>query len=441
MQKSIYKWKRTITAMLIVFLLFHVPVSIAIAMEYEQACDFYYQTVYDADYDTDCPEEYDAEDASEDNMKQEGAIPPQIDPFFHDVPEHAWYHTYITEIAQLNIMHGISDQNFSPQSELTRAMFVTMLYRMYLQSDNDLGDKETVIAFHDVQEDAWYYDAIIWASTHGIATGFADHTFRPHQAIGREQLIVMLYRYHIASGQPVPLTIDPNIHYFRDYSDISPWARDAVRWGVYHWILRGNHTFRVLPDNTTTRAESAAIIYRFMYPDSLPAAPQMLSCPGPEYIPAPPAPIVPEPHPTRPFDTNRERISGRTWSQSDVDLLARCILAEARGRPGFYELVMVGRTVTNRVDANRNSGGAAYRGTISGVIQQPRQFVWIRSGSVPQRYRDAAEYSLYRWAYGYDAPVNRFVRSGSDHRYLYFVGQGHTVGNFFRNGRFSDFVF
>ena len=441
MQKSIHnKYRQAIAAILVAILLFHLPISSASATEYEGTCDPYCQVIYDVDYNTDCPEEYHVAYQSEYDIEREDSIPSQIDIFFHDVPEHAWYHAYITEIVQLNIMYGTGTENFSPQSELTRAMFVTMLYRMYIQSDKNFGDRETAVHFHDVGEDGWYYDAVIWANAHGIATGFADHTFRPHQAISREQLIVMLYRYHIANGQSAPMTIDPNIHYFRDYSDISPWARDAVRWGVYHWILRGNHTFRALPGNTTTRAESAAIIYRFMNPDSLPATPQVLLYPGPEYIPAPPTP-TPEPHPTRPFETNRERISGRTWSQSDVDLLARCILAEARGRPGFYELVMVGRTVTNRVDVHRNGGGVAYRGTISGVIQQPRQFVWIRSGAVPQRYRDAAAYSLYRWAYGYDAPVNRFVRSGSDHRYLYFVGHGHTVGNFFRNGRFSNFVF
>ena len=438
MQKSIHKCRRPITAIVLVLLLLHLPVPLASTAVYEKVYDLY--DPYDTNYDTSCPEAYHSEYESENDMPQESSLSPQTDTFFHDVPEHAWYHPYITALVQLNIMDGSEGQTFSPHAPLTRAMFVTMLHRMYMQSDHYFGDQITAIHFYDVADDADYYDAVIWASTHGIVTGFSDHSFRPQQTINREQLIVMLHRYHTASGQPVSMTISPNIHYFRDYADISSWAKDATSWGVYRWILRGNHTFRVLPNNTTTRAQSAAIVYRFINPDSLPNTPQVLSCPGPEYIPAPPTPPAP-PHPTRPFDTNRQRIGGRTWAPSDVDLLARCILAEARGRPGFYELVMVGRTVTNRVDANRNSGGGAYRATISGVIQQPRQFVWIHSGAVPQRYTDAAIYSLYRWAYGYDAPVNRFVRSGSDHRYLYFVGHGHTVGNFFRNGRFSDFVF
>ena len=153
-------------------------------------------------------------------------------------------------------MNGISEDEFAPDDTLTRAMLVTILYRL---AGSPTVDENAKIVFTDVEDDQWYTDAIIWASMEGITNGVTETTFGTNDPVTREQMVTFLWRY---VGEP------ESTQSLADYPDadkISAFAEVAMRWAVENQIITGNAIngkAYIDPQGNATRAQIAIIFMR-----------------------------------------------------------------------------------------------------------------------------------------------------------------------------------
>ena len=165
-----------------------------------------------------------------------------------------WTHDGIHYCVEEGLMNGTSDTTFEPDSNTARAMLVTVLYR--LEGEPEVGE----CTFSDVPEGEWYTDAVIWAAENKIVEGY-DGRFDPTGDITREQFATILYRYAVYKGYDVTASAD--LSTFVDAEEISSWAKDAMQWAVGAGLINGKGENNLDPTGKATRAEMAAILYRF----------------------------------------------------------------------------------------------------------------------------------------------------------------------------------
>lgn len=180
---------------------------------------------------------------------------------YTDVTENDWFCDYVKYVYAEEIMGSTSttEMIFSPSKTLTRAEFSQILYRLNGAPEIDYV-KGT---FDDVNGTEWYAKAAMWAKNTGIVTGYGnDTTFAGTITITREQFVVMLQRYSAYTGHDVDQTVDLSI--YPDCNDVSGWAKDAVTWAVANGIISGNSKGELKPQGTTSRAECATMITRYM---------------------------------------------------------------------------------------------------------------------------------------------------------------------------------
>lgn len=175
---------------------------------------------------------------------------------FVDVSKTDWFYNDVKYVWQHDIMNGVSDTKFAPETKMTRAMFVTVLYR--LEGSPDVTGMATP-PFTDIgaKNFDWAYNAIVWAYNTGVTKGTSATTFAPGVAISRQEIVTMLYRYAgspAVSGSPI----------FGDSSVISSWARDAVQWAKSFGVVNGYPNGNFGPVDATTRGQMAAMIHRYM---------------------------------------------------------------------------------------------------------------------------------------------------------------------------------
>lgn len=183
--------------------------------------------------------------------------PEEPDEPFIDVDENDWFYDAVTYVYSEGMMDGVSDTQFAPNSNLTRGMVVTMLYR--------LEDEPRVTGssgFDDVASGAWYADAVTWAAENGIVNGVSDAEFAPNDNITREQLAAILYRY--AEYNDYDVSGRDDLSEFTDRSSISSYALDAMRWAVDEGLITGITDTTIEPQGTATRAQAATMFMRFM---------------------------------------------------------------------------------------------------------------------------------------------------------------------------------
>lgn len=175
---------------------------------------------------------------------------------FVDVAKTSWYYGNIKYVWQHDIMNGVSDTKFAPESSMTRAMFVTVLYR--LEGSPSVEGLATP-PFTDIgaRNYSWAYNAIVWAYNTGVTKGTSATTFAPGAAITRQEIVTMLYRY---AGSPA---VSGSL-IFGDSSVISSWARSAVQWANSIGIITGYPNGNFGPVDATTRGQMAAIVHRYM---------------------------------------------------------------------------------------------------------------------------------------------------------------------------------
>ena len=172
---------------------------------------------------------------------------------FTDVPKTAWCRADVEYVWQHGIMKGISATKFGPDTKMTRAMFVTVLYRM---EGSPSVEGMQIPAFTDIGA-KWCYDAIIWAYNAGVTLGKTATTFAPNDSITRAEIVTMVYRY---SGSPTVSGV-PN---FTDAASVGAWARDAIIWATSVGVVNGYTDGSFGPNKTALRSEMAAMLHRYM---------------------------------------------------------------------------------------------------------------------------------------------------------------------------------
>ena len=183
--------------------------------------------------------------------------PEELDEPFADVDELDWFYDAVVYVYNEGMMDGISATQFAPNSNLTRGMVVTMLYR--LEGEPRVTGSS---GFDDVASGAWYADAVTWAAENGIVNGVSDTEFAPNVNITREQLAAILYRY--AEYNDYDVSGRDDLSEFTDRSSISSYALDAMRWAVDEGLITGITNTTIEPQGTATRAQAATMFMRFM---------------------------------------------------------------------------------------------------------------------------------------------------------------------------------
>ena len=178
-------------------------------------------------------------------------------PAFTDITGH-WAADNILFAASRGLLSGTSDTTFSPDTGMTRGMFVTALGRLAgINPDSYQTGK-----FTDVKADAYYAPYVNWAAQTGIVEGVTDTTFAPDTNINREQMAVIMKNYAAKLGYDLPQTLKAVT--FADNTQISSWAKDAVKSMQQAGILAGKVNNRFDPKGTATRAEVATVLRRFV---------------------------------------------------------------------------------------------------------------------------------------------------------------------------------
>lgn len=178
---------------------------------------------------------------------------------FSDVPDTHWAYSSVAEAAGLGLIAGFEDGSFRPDQPVTRGQFVVILWRM-------AGSPETDAAadFADVAPTAWYAKAVAWANENGFVNGVSAQRFDPDGNITREQAVTILHRY---AGTPSGMEGMLSGIYdsqFTDSGSISPYAKNAVYWAVYHSIVTGMTETTIAPQQTATRAQITVIFLRYI---------------------------------------------------------------------------------------------------------------------------------------------------------------------------------
>lgn len=176
---------------------------------------------------------------------------------FTDVADTAWYADAVQYAYERGLMTGVSESEFAPDGTATRGQIVTILWRL-------AGSPVVNYAmrYADMDKGAWYGEAVRWAASTGVVTGYSESSFGPNDAITREQLAAILYRYVKTQGQGFtgmwyfPLRYD-------DAASISSWADEAMHWCVMKGLLNGTSETTLSPQLTAARAQLAAILQRF----------------------------------------------------------------------------------------------------------------------------------------------------------------------------------
>lgn len=175
---------------------------------------------------------------------------------FSDLKVNAWYRDGIEYVLKHGLMNGVSKTKFAPEGAVSRAAVVTVLWRM--AGSPTAGD---AISYTDVSRDAWYAEAICWATSAGIAGGYPDGQFGANDPVTREQLAAMLYRFAKAQGYDVSVGEDTNILSYDDAFSVSGYAIPALQWVCGAGLIQGDGA-KLLPQNSTSRAQLAAILMR-----------------------------------------------------------------------------------------------------------------------------------------------------------------------------------
>ena len=175
---------------------------------------------------------------------------------FRDLEDGAWYEEGVRWAIDNGIMNGVSETLFAPGQETTRAMLVTMLWRL-----EDRPIPWSTAAFGDVASGTWYSDAVAWAAENGIVTGYDADTFGPNDIVTREQIVTILYRYAKFRGFDTDLY--DSLAAYTDADTVSGWELDAFRWAVAAGVIKGISPTLLSPKTEATRAQVATMLMRF----------------------------------------------------------------------------------------------------------------------------------------------------------------------------------
>lgn len=177
---------------------------------------------------------------------------------FDDVDDGDWFADAVRFVYENGMMNGTGDTTFAPDATTSRSMIVTILYR--LEGEPVVDD---AMDFSDVAGDAWYTDAVRWAAGEGIVGGYGNGLFGSDDAVTREQLAAILYRYAVYKGYDVSIGEDTNLLSYDDFEDLSEYAIPAMQWACGAGIVNGTSESTLTPQGEAERAQVAAMLMRF----------------------------------------------------------------------------------------------------------------------------------------------------------------------------------
>lgn len=177
--------------------------------------------------------------------------------YFRDVRAADWYSSYADFASSHELFVGVEDEVFAPDDEMSRAMMVTVLWRL-----ENRPAAETVSSFTDVQRESWYDLAVDWAAENGITQGYDDATFGPNDSVTREQMATLFYRY--MKDQSFDVSASGDFSVYADGNEVSDWAVEAMRWAVGSGLFIGRSDIFLAPKATATRAEVATMLMRLV---------------------------------------------------------------------------------------------------------------------------------------------------------------------------------
>ena len=175
---------------------------------------------------------------------------------FTDVSRTSWFYADAAFVYEKGLFSGTDSSTFSPDASMTRAMLVTVLYRLEGQPAVT-GNS----SFADVKSGVYYERAVIWAAANGIVTGTGSASFSPDAKVTREQLAAILYRY--AQYRKLDPSANAKLNGFSDADNVSGYASAALGWAVVEGLVNGA-SGRLMPKGNATRAQVAAIFHRFV---------------------------------------------------------------------------------------------------------------------------------------------------------------------------------
>ena len=176
---------------------------------------------------------------------------------FTDVPATYWAHSDIDNVVSLGLFKGTTGTRFGVNDLMTRAMLLTVLYR--LEGSPDVSGYEN--RFSDVDENSYYYSALLWGSHNNISNGYSDGTFLPGGTLTREQFVTFLNRYANYKGYNTEVYAD--IGGYSDAQQVSPFARESMCWAIGAGIVTGTSATTLSPQASATRAQVAVMFNRF----------------------------------------------------------------------------------------------------------------------------------------------------------------------------------
>ena len=178
---------------------------------------------------------------------------------FTDVPEDAWYEDAAGYVYKHGLMAGTSATTFAPDVTTSRAMIATILWRMAGSPVVDYA-----MTYTDVAQGQWYSEAVRWATSEGVVTGYGNGLFGTNDPITREQLATMLWRYAQTEDYDVSVGEDTNILSYTDAFDVAEYAIPAMQWAVGAGVINGTSDGSTLtPQGQATRAQAAVMLMRF----------------------------------------------------------------------------------------------------------------------------------------------------------------------------------
>ena len=175
---------------------------------------------------------------------------------FSDVKSEDWYYEYVKYVNTQNLMKGITDSQFAPNDTVTRAMFVTVLYRLEKEPTATKAD------FGDVPDGAYYEKAVGWATQNGIVNGVSETQFAPDSTITREQMAAIIHRYMKFKGLDMSVSENVDVTSYEDFESVADYAKDAFRYACSKGIISGTSETTLAPKESLARAQMAAIFRR-----------------------------------------------------------------------------------------------------------------------------------------------------------------------------------
>lgn len=181
---------------------------------------------------------------------------------FTDISNH-WAYSAISYMLNNGLMSGMTAYKFEPNTNITRAMFVSLLYRLAGRPNVSLSASSSN-SFSDVRDqNSYYYYAVAWASSNGIVSGYTDGTFKPDNLVTREQCASFLYRFARYKNLNLNYS-NSSLNQFTDVGQVSSYALIPMKWAVSRGIMSGTTTTTLSPQTTCTRAMSAQLLKKLI---------------------------------------------------------------------------------------------------------------------------------------------------------------------------------